>query len=84
MGFNMSQVAELSQADDKLSRLKACFIASLSGNQVRADCFVFNSVLYFCSFDKGETSLLQAKIKLHRPVILYLRNNNNLMKHVLL
>ncbi|KAK7104815.1 nuclear pore complex protein Nup133-like [Littorina saxatilis] len=33
MGFNMSQVAELSQCDDKLSRLKACFISSLSGNQ---------------------------------------------------
>ena len=34
MGFNMSQVAEMSQCEDKLSRLKAWFISSLSGQQV--------------------------------------------------
>lgn len=33
MGFNMSQLMELSQSDSKLSRLKACFIASLSVHQ---------------------------------------------------
>ncbi|XP_076463530.1 nuclear pore complex protein Nup133-like [Babylonia areolata] len=33
LGFSMSAVAELSQCEDKLSRLKACFLTSLSGNQ---------------------------------------------------
>ncbi|PVD32345.1 hypothetical protein C0Q70_07778 [Pomacea canaliculata] len=33
MGFSKSQALELSQCEDKLSRLKACFITSLSGNQ---------------------------------------------------
>ncbi|KAL8610413.1 hypothetical protein ACOMHN_035130 [Nucella lapillus] len=33
LGFSMTQVAELSQCEDKLSQLKACFLSSLSGNQ---------------------------------------------------
>lgn len=37
MGFNMSQVADLSRCEDKLSRLKACFITSLSGNQAEVE-----------------------------------------------